>query len=293
MIANYQNIDTSLIDVNEKIKQNNLRKFIYTSLTLEDIDYSESNIFVSYLYKTNKYQVFIFDKRFTFLEIDIFQCFYKSESKTIDLFLSDNYFVIYINQHFYYYQKINYEINDDDLFKYIEKNLELKIDNIHRLSFDDLEELKAEYIKSNISTSLIDISESNNKSFKIFIFFILLLVILFAIYLYYFIENNEALILSKKEQNQNSLMEYKNSHKYNYFDEDIKTILLNLSKNKLKLESFKYKNDELKLSFISKNRIDIYSFLDLYKNKLKENSIDYLKEKKVYICNANIKTFRK
>lgn len=293
MIANIQNIDTILIPVNEKIKQKHLRKFIFTSLSLENIDFKKSNIFVTYLYKSNKYQVFVFDKSFSFLEIDIFQCFYKTESKTIDVFLSDNYFVIYINQKFYYYQKINYEINDEDLCQYIEKNLELEIDNIYRLNFDDLENLESKYIKSNLKTSLINISEITNKSFKIFILYVFILLLSFSLYLYYSLIEKQNKISNIKVEQKNSLLLYKNSHKYDYFNKYIKSTLLNLSKNHLKLEYFKYKNNELELSFISKNRSDIYSFLDLYRNSLEENSIDYLKEKKVYICNANIKIFRK
>lgn len=293
MIAKSQDINTVLLDVNEEIKQNNLRKFILTSLSLENIELKQENLYVSYLSRSNKYQVFIFDKKFSFLELDIFQCFYENKSDSIDIFLCDEFFVLYINQEFYYYQKLNYEINNEDLVEYIHKNLNLKVDNIYKISLDEREVLKNKYIESSLKTKLINISEIKNKSFTFFISFVLLLVVSILVYLYYLYSMKDNLLSNINIQNKNSFLDYKNKHKYKYLNDDVKYLLSELLKHDLILDEFVYKENQLELSFFSKNRNSIYSFLDLYKNKLDGNSIKFIKDKKVYICNANIKTFRK
>ena len=119
------------IDVSEQIENKNLNKFITTTLKLKNIIINKNDfIHINFISELKQYQVLIFsnDKKAVF---QIFEQFYfdKKDLISFDLYVCDEFFCIYKNGVFYYFQKLESQIFIDDLLEYINKNFSIKIDS--------------------------------------------------------------------------------------------------------------------------------------------------------------------
>lgn len=293
-IANCDEIKYLLIPVTQEINKSSLSEFIYTSLESNNVDYSADDyIFINYLKQSKQYQVFVSNKKFKHLIIEIFRVYYfdKKHIESSDLFICNNFIVIYKNSKFCYFQKIDYKLDADELIKFIEKKQKLKIDNIYKINNEQLEKLKIDFLKKYKNSELININEKTNISFKIYTFYLLFIFIFTGIY--YFNTTND---LSHIKQSQNKTLEdfrrQKEELSYITFENKFDFIITNLKKYDLKLHSINYKKEKLKLIFSSKIKENIYLFLELYKRKLVSSSILFDEKEKDYECTANVKINR-
>lgn len=296
-ISKTSDLNTLLINVSEKIENKNLKNFISSSLSLNNINLSnDDKLYYSYLSESNQYQFFILNNSFTALNIEVLKTKYLREfsldTKNIDLFLTDEYFVIFKNQKIYYFQEINYDISEEDLRGYIKKKLNLNLDNILFIDNIELYELEKIYVQKIKHSDLELFSKNKNSSLIYYILYTLLLVLFSFIYVYYSQNEQKELALINKQIQAKKQNEYQVKFKY------IPSLLhiIKLSKKiknyNLLLKQALFKNNNLQILISSKKKENIYAFLDEYEKGLLKNTIIYNKEKKEYECNANIKINR-
>jgi len=96
-IALPSDIKSIIVDVSEEIQKKNLLNFVYTSLDLNNIDYSSNDIIYSnFLEHSKQYQFFIFSNNFKYMIIELLDDEYSEDSSnSFRLYIAKNFFVIY------------------------------------------------------------------------------------------------------------------------------------------------------------------------------------------------------
>ena len=185
------------IEVTEKIKEKNLKKFINSSLKINNFDIKKSDkIFTTYIEELNIYQIFILENDYKYFEFQVFELFYKDEiKKSFDLYLCEDFFCLFKNGSFYYFQRFSLNLPIEEFIEFLNKKFSIKIENYRRFDNNAFEKLKNEYLKSDIKTSFKPINKKSNYEFYFYIFYLIILIILF--YFFYLekitIKNSEFL----------------------------------------------------------------------------------------------------
>ena len=295
MNTSIENIKTLIIDNKKNFKHKELLEYLYSMLEINNIDFSSTSfIHLSHLENLSQYQVILFDKDIEFTIIDIFKVFYSKSCKldNNDLFLADNFFVIYRKQKFYYVQKIDYEINLDDLKKYILQMLKIKIDNIYSIDSNTMLDLENKYNEKYKNTSLLNINYKKDKSFKIYSLYIITCALLLITYYFYMFENENRLSNALMQENKKDYERFVKANAFNGLEDEFDEILNNIKKNKLKLHDFKYEKNYISLTFESKKKENIYNFLDFYRKRINKSSITLDVNSNLYRCLCDVKIYR-
>ena len=110
-----KNIVSLEIDVSEKIDKENLKDFAFTSLKLNNKNFSKNDlIYINYIEELKQYQILLSTNAHKYLFFQIFELFYDKEIKGLDLYLGDDFFCLYKDGLFYYYQAIEISLSIDD-----------------------------------------------------------------------------------------------------------------------------------------------------------------------------------
>ena len=115
-------IKSLFIDVSEEIENKNLNKFILTSLKLNNFEINKNDfIHINFISELKQYQVLVFPKDYKNLIFQIFELFYvdRTDLNSFDLYFTDEFFCLYKNAEFYYFQKIESQLEIDELIVYI------------------------------------------------------------------------------------------------------------------------------------------------------------------------------
>ena len=145
-------IKSLFIDVSEEIENKNLKKFIFTSLKLNNFEINKNDfIHINFISELKQYQVLVFPKEYKNAIFQIFELFYldKNDLDTFDLYFTNEFFCLYKNGNFYYFQNIESQFEINELVDYINKKFMLKIDNYKIIDNLELEELKNSYLEKN------------------------------------------------------------------------------------------------------------------------------------------------
>ena len=281
-IVTSNGIKSLLIDVSEEIENKNLKKFIFTSLKLNNLNINKNDfVSLNFISELNKYQVLICSNYLKYAIFQIFEQFYlqKENINCFDLYLTNDFFCLYKNGKFYYYQNLESKIPINDLIEYINKSFFIKIDNFEVIDEIYQKELEKIYLEKKIKNRLQNFNGRNNYGFKIYLFYILI-VLCFSIMLY---QNN----LGIKEEKSDVLIENnfertKKEHSFISFSLTFDDLLQVLKKFNLNLESFEYKENGIKIVLSSPSKSNIYSFFNELKDKLISHEINYLENKEIY-----------
>ena len=120
------------------LENNNLKKFIFTSLKLNNFEINKNDfIHVNFISELKQYQVLVFPKEYKNVIFQIFELFYleKKALNSFDLYFTNEFFCLYKNGEFYYFQSIQSQILIEDLIeeaveemkKYLEDNKNVKM----------------------------------------------------------------------------------------------------------------------------------------------------------------------
>ncbi len=281
-IVTSNGIKSLLIDVSEEIENKNLKKFIFTSLKLNNLNINKNDfVSLNFISELNKYQVLICSNYLKYAIFQIFEQFYlqKENINCFDLYLTNDFFCLYKNGKFYYYQNLESKIPINDLIEYINKSFFIKIDNFEVIDEIYQKELEKIYLEKKIKNRLQNFNGRNNYGFKIYLFYILI-VLCFSIMLY---QNN----LGIKEEKSDVLIENnfertKKEHSFISFSLTFDDLLQVLKKFNLNLESFEYKENGIKIVLSSPSKSNIYFFFNELKDKLISHEINYLENKEIY-----------
>lgn len=290
-IANIKDIRTIIVNVSEKIDDKYLQDFTYNSLNLQKINHDKNDfIFTNYLSYSNNYQIIIINKKYKYIIPQILEMYYinKENINSFDLFILDDFFVLYKDMKMYYFQKLDYKISDVEIKEYIAKKLKINIENIFEIEKETLQKYKTDFNKK-AKDELINIKDIKNNSFKIYLFFVLCLSCLIFSYFTFFIDNSEEKISNNHNKKVKTEIEkFIQNNKHKPLLEEFLLIMKELKSHKLNLESFEYKFNKVELSASTIKKEDIYQFLEIYKNKLLSNKVQYLENENKHKVVMNV-----
>ena len=269
------------IEVTEKIKEKNLKKFINSSLKINNFDIKKSDkIFTTYIEELNIYQIFILENDYKYFEFQVFELFYKDEiQKSFDLYLCEDFFCLFKNGSFYYFQRFSLNLPIEEFIEFLNKKFSIKIENYRRFDNNAFEKLKNEYLKSDIKTSFKPINKKSNYEFYFYIFYLIILIILF--YSFYL----EKITIKNSEFVSNDFVsskELKNKYQFSSFYENLDLLLKKIESENLDLISYEFKENIQKIVLISDSKENIYAFLEKNKNYLLSSSFNFLENKNLY-----------
>lgn len=269
------------IEVTEKIKEKNLKKFINSSLKINNFDIKKSDkIFTTYIEELNIYQIFILENDYKYFEFQVFELFYKDEiKKSFDLYLCEDFFCLFKNGSFYYFQRFSLNLPIEEFIEFLNKKFSIKIENYRRFDNNDFEKLKNEYLKSDIKTSFKPINKKSNYEFYFYVFYLIILIILF--YSFYL----EKITIKNSEFVSNDFVsskELKNKYQFSSFYENLDLLLKKIESENLDLISYEFKENSQKIVLNSNSKEKIYSFLEKNKNYLLSSSFNFLENKNLY-----------
>lgn len=288
--ANSNDIVVVDIEVTEKIDYRYLKSFVLSNLKLKNISLENSDkLYVNYLEYAKEYQVFVVNSQFSFFDFEVFYTYYENRDfEGFELLICSNFFVIFKDKRFFYYQKINQDLNQDDFVKFLNKKFNINISSIKIVSKDEFEKLKKDFINKNqINTKYINkeglkyIDLKANFSFYIYIFY-LLSVLFFGYYFY----NTYFNIVEKKEE-PIDFEAIKSKIAFNSFEEKFYVISKNIDKNRLVLNSFDYRHGTGKIVVSSSNKQNIDKFLESCDNVI-SSSTHFIEESKIFEATIDV-----
>jgi len=278
-IISFDTIDTSLLKVSEKIIDKNIDKFI-----LHNVNNQNQNIFYNYLYLSSEYFICSYNSKKSFTIIDLILVFIKDkklDNKKVLIFYEEH-FILVDNLKFYYFQKLDKELLKEDIKEYVKKRFNFDVQEEIYVNSSQLNELTI----NKKTTSLKFIKDT--KEIKIYVGYITTLFILsFALFSFdYYIKAKKEEAKTKREKN--NLLKQKSIKLEDRLSYKTSLLLSKIEKDNLQISKFGFTNKNLHITFISKNRDDVYAFLQKYKNT-KVNS--FLETKDGYEINSTL-TFK-
>ncbi|MDD2895862.1 MAG: hypothetical protein PHG81_07545 [Aliarcobacter sp.] len=287
--AQANEIKSLFIDVSEEIENKNLQKFIFTSLKLKNLVIKKNDfVHINFICELKQYQILIFPNHYKNVIFEIFNQFYidKKELNSFDLYITKEFFCLYKNGKFYYYQNLESEIFVDDLVEYINKIFSIKINIFKIIDETYKEELKNSYLKKSLKNVLLNFNSKKDFSFQIYLIYMLILL-LFFIYLYInYKENNK----DYKELNSiNSVEELKKEYSFDTFSSNFSELISLSQKYNLNLKTFEYKENKVKIILSTSIKSDIYSFFNELKTNLISHDINYFENEKIYESTIYVK----
>jgi len=155
------NITTVEVATTEEINPASIKQFLLTSLLANNIIIDEqSYCSFSYFKSLNIYEIHILNsstKKFI-IEPEILINFYKHttiSSSLSDLFILDNYFVIFKDKSLYTFKEISNETNED-IINLEQHYYKLNINNTYNISAEEFQELKTNNLSSSNFIKLKD-----------------------------------------------------------------------------------------------------------------------------------------
>lgn len=275
------------INVSEKIDNENLKDFVLTSLSINNKIFSNKDlIYNSHIDKLNQYQMIVIDKNYKYVAFQIFELFYDKKVEGLDLYLCDDFFCLYKNGLFYYYQTIEFSLTIEDFLEFINRKFNTKINNYIKIEKDYLEELKNKYLSKNIKTTLKNINIKNDNSFK---FYMIYVFILFILGMYFYLNTEELSFDKEIINNQNLEFErFKKEHNFLSSGDSFDEILENIKRHNLDLQILEYKQSKIKIILSSQIKENLYLFLQEYKKSLLSSSVYFDENKQKYEATAYV-----
>lgn len=291
-IAPNNQIKSLLIDVSEEIENKNLKKFVSTTLNLNNIVLNKNDfLYINFISEINKYQILIFPKEFKYMVFQIFEQLYIDKNiNKYDLYLTESFFCLYKNGSFYYSQKLESKVIIEDLISYLNKIFSIKIDSYQFIDEFQQKKLEKKYLESNEKNIIQNFNIKNSHSLKIYLLYIFLLFSFCAVVFENKLEN------SQKEDSEinikNDFEKLKKEHLFNSFSNFFNELFLIFVKYDFDLESFEYKENSLKIVFSSSLKTNIYYFFNEIKEKLISQEISYLEKEELFKAVVYVKSIR-
>lgn len=283
-ILEYTKIKTLSITVTEEIIPKYLLKFLKTTILNSDLIISPNfQFYYNFISSSMSYEIIVFDipknKKTNFiLEPFLPFNYYDNDNlNTTDLFIADNYFILYKNKELLLYKKIT-SINIDDVTKYLLQTYKIKLDNIIYLDKKLIKDLQSSYFeKEYILYSLFQ-----NKTFQAFQIFFILITILFGYLAFNNLTGNQIITKSSKEvisleNKYNNLIQIYNKNNHLPIDNMIKFFKY-VKLNNIIIEHIIYKNKTIKTIAIHKDKKILLDIATMYGKDIDIKYITYNKD---------------
>jgi hypothetical protein len=287
-IASISDIKNFIVDVSEEITDKNILNFAHTTLDINNIEYSSSDIiYCRFLKYSKQYQFFVFDDSFKYMMIELINV--SDNKKGFNLYISKSFFVIYENNKLYAYQTINQEYSKDELFTFVSKKFNIIITDVQEFVDIELKNIKDEIDIKEVVSTFSNINKKSDKSFLLYIMYLLLCIGITLTY-----DNYKNKLLDNKKTNliMNTKKEYlkiSKMLKFKPFNIKYKELITTTKKFNLKIISFKYNIESINIKVSAKKKNSIYLFLNNYQKILLGNSIIKLDSKNIFMSTINVK----
>ena len=294
-IATTSEIKSLIVDVSEKINQKNLLDFAHTTLDINNIEYTDTDIiYCNFLEYSKQYQFFIFSNNFKYMIIELLNNLdvkskHSKELKTFSLYITRTFFVIYKNDKLYTYQTINQEYTKDELLSFINKSFNITITKIYELKDSELKKITENIEERRVINSLLNINKKTTKNFVIYLSYLFLCILSMLVYLSYESKNLENDKLKKMDTAKKEYSEISKILKFKPFRSEYEKLISTTKKFKLKIVSINYNNDSINIKLSTKNKDNIYLFLNDYEDNLLGNSIVKHDTKNIFDSIVNVK----
>ena len=281
-------IKTHSVKVTEKIQNRYLKEFIKNSLENDNLTITANTYYYyTFLEEYFSYEIIFFEKtnKKFILEPFLFTAYYHNkDTKSIDIFLTHRYFVIYKNQELLLFKNIS-NISIEDLNSFIIQTYKIEVNNIIPIDETKLSKLKKEYLSNNTQKSITFIPFKYSHSFNIFLSFFFISSISLGYYLNtksnQVVEQNNPIELINIQNKYLELRQiYKNNEK-KPIDKIIRFFQY-LKENSITLSTLKYQHTNINTTLFHKNKIHLLNSIADYQKEIKINSLTYNKQKQNY-----------
>jgi hypothetical protein len=195
------------------------------------------------------------------------------QSEGFELFITNNFFILYKNSLPYYFQKTQ-SIDNDELIGFIKSSF-----NLENLKVSIIDE---NFLLNYLKTPKVNLLKTkNNYEFKIFVSYFILM----GICIFYFATNNQKIKNNELQEINKNIMQIQKENKFKYLSENLLKIYLEANKENIQIFSYVVKNSKISTVLKSNEKENLYRFLKLYNNSSIEK-IEFNKDKKEYIANA-------
>ena len=274
-LISFKKLSILSINVENKISSKYFVDFIKTSLKLHQQEILPSTkIYISFVSEANIYEIFIINSYYDkiYLELQIFQ---NISSKKIDLFITDDFFVVYKEKKLYL-AKQNKNFSVDDIVYFLNFTYKLKVDNIYYYDSSEFEILKNRF-KTSKKRILNYISLEKSYQHIYFIIYLLLLFLFGGYVIFaqlntlnqrdnikniYRLQNLKDRYKSLLQKHQNNPILYKLI--VEFFDY-LKLYKITLYKLKI--------DNKFSATIGAKEKTNLYNFISSYKKKIKIKKI--------------------
>lgn len=296
-IARTSDIKSLIVDVSEEITQKNLLNFACTTLDLNNIEYSSSDIiYCNFLKYSKQYQLFVFHNSFKYMIIELLNNQDKKIEKLNDscifrLYISKAFFVIYENNKVYTYQVLNQEYSNEELLNFINKSFNITIFEVIEINDIELNKIVENDFDNEevISSSFLNINKKSNKSFLLYLFYLLLCILSTIVYDTYESKLLEDKKLSEINTNKKEYIKTSKILMFKPFKSEYIKLINTANKFNLKIISFTYNHESMNIKLSTKKKDSIYSFLNDYQKNLLGNSIIKVDSKNIFVGTINVK----
>lgn len=267
-ICSSKDIQTFSFPVDEEISNKYVLEFIRTSISESTQEISKEHYFYyTYLSKSLSYEVIVLElnKKDNIPEPFIFEAFYKAgDKKGVDIFVTSNYFTLFINGEFKLLKNIE-AVLEDEIEIYINQRYALDIDNIILIDEKRLEEIKTIYLNSNKRVDKKLFPLAKNDSFKYFGLFSLAALLCLVILLFLKYEDSNKSIKTIQPQ---KIKEINSVYKDPKIVKNMEELFKYLKIYKIKLLDLKYKDKKIFALLTHSDKEKLFDFLSAYDKKL-------------------------
>ena len=274
----------------EKIENIYLNEFLKNCINSSDHKINiNSKLFYTYFEKNNLYEIF-FIENFSNKKILLPFIFSEIHNETHnEIFLYNNSFILYCKGEFKLIKEISSEISSDDILSFILQRYAITIDKVHKLSENQINELKNKYSlnKQKDSPQLLNLKK--DKKPLVFLLFILTLLSIPLMHYNYFYDIDKSTYkidekLHTLEKRYTNLLEHKDKKKSSH----IINTLLQIKNFELHLQSINLNKNKIHLFIDSKDKLLLLEFIDMYDGDIKINKLAFNSKTKKFNMEAII-----
>lgn len=202
------------------------------------------------------------------------------DSKNDEIYISDNFFVLYKGGKLFYYKKIKEKLDIDDLKVFIKNTFGMN--DMKIVSIKDVKIKK----QNKIDYNFIKVVKK-----PYFAYYVLYLIALILIFLFLYVNTNNSDSKGNFVNLQTNIEKIKKDNKFTYITKKILEIYKNAKLNKVSVNSILFENSKVILILEAIEKDGIYKLL----NKIEKSSIEdmqYNEEQKRYKAHVSFKISR-
>lgn len=285
---NNEYIKTIVIEVNEEIKKNHIKEFIYTSLSLQNIKIDKKDyLLYIYISEIKSYEIVIYKNRFNKLLL-LNGYFQKNPSLNTTLLVCDNLIVLFKDKKLFYIHKLEYNLSQDELKEFIYNRFSIVVDDFRFLEYDELKKIK--FHKNQLFAKLNFITKNNYIYTSLYITYLLILFLLISFIIY---ENNfsKSKLEDDIKQKQTHLMNLINSKQKSLQVVSLVEIFKNIKLFSLDLRKLTYEQKNYFLILENTDEKELYKFVNIYKKNTKIKKLQYVSERGKYELHIQISNY--